>query len=425
MIASWMLFAVVTGLLFALAALAAARAASAAGRQTRIIWSAALLAAAFWPAIVLATSYLRGPEVGSGILTLPLTLVARQSHALTAGAWPGRLAVPLEVALLASWAVLTTILTVRLARALRTLHHQRESWRHEQIDGVGVRLSSDVGPAVIGLGAMEIVLPEWVLALDRPLLAMVLRHEEEHRRARDPRLLFGAALLVSLIPWNPVLWWCARRLRLAVELDCDARVLVSHERPERYSLLLMMMAQRSSSRTSSLAPALTNPTSNLERRIIAMRRAIPRFARTQLLVFSALAAATVAIACSVDNPEGVTASTAASRSAAPPRPTSDSTAYFEFQVEKPVLAGENNPAPEYPPALEKAHVEGEVLLQFVVNPDGRADMRTFKVLKSSNDLFTQAVKGVLPSMHFVPAEVGGRKVRQLVQMPFGFKVPQK
>ena len=75
-------------------------------------------------------------------------------------------------------------------------------------------------------------------------------------------------------------------------------------------------------------------------------------------------------------------------------------------------------------ALEKAHVEGEVLLQFVVNPDGRADMRTFKVLKSSNDLFTKAVKDVLPSMRFVPAEVGGRKVRQLVQMPFGFKVPQ-
>ena len=70
-------------------------------------------------------------------------------------------------------------------------------------------------------------------------------------------------------------------------------------------------------------------------------------------------------------------------------------------------------------------MEGDVLVQFVVNPDGRADLRTFKVLKSSNDLFTQAVKEVLPSISFVPAEVGGHKVRQLVQMPFGFKVPRK
>ncbi|HET7551538.1 MAG TPA: M56 family metallopeptidase [Gemmatimonadaceae bacterium] len=237
----------------------------------------------------------------------------------------------------------------------------------------------------------------------------------------DPLLLFAAAWLVALIPWNPALWWCARRLRLAVELDCDARVLALHERPERYGLLLMMMAQRGSARTTDFAPALTNPTSNLERRIIAMRRSIPRFARAQLLAFAALAAATIAIACAVDSPEGVTAS----KTVSSPRYASDTTAFFEFQVEQPVLAGENNPAPEYPEALEKAKVEGDVLVQFVVNPDGLADMATFKVLKSSNDLFTQAVKGVLPSMHFVPAEVGGKKVRQLVQMPFGFKVPRK
>ena len=420
MIASWMLFAIVTGLLFALAALAAARAASAAGWQTRTIWSAALLAVALWPAIVLATSYGRAPAPGSGILTLPLTLVTRQTRVF-AGGWIARLASPLELVLLIAWAMLTAILAARLVRALGMLRRQRESWRHDQVDGVRVRLSNDVGPAVVGLGAMEIVLPEWVLALDRPLLAMVLHHEEEHRRARDPQLLFAAALLVALIPWNPVLWWCSRRLRLAVELDCDARVLALHKRPERYGLLLMMMAQRGSATTTGFAPALTNPTSNLERRIIAMRRALPRFARAQLLVFSALAAATIAVACSVDSPERVTAS----KSADSPRPTSDTSAFFEFQVEQPVLAAEHNPAPVYPKALEKAKVEGDVLVQFVVNPDGRADMRTFKVLKSSNDLFTQAVREVLPSISFVPAEVGGHKVRQLVQMPFGFKVPRK
>ena len=46
------------------------------------------------------------------------------------------------------------------------------------------------------------------------------------------------------------------------------------------------------------------------------------------------------------------------------------------------------------------------------------------MLKSSNDLFTSAVKKVLPRMQFYAAEVGGHKVRQLVQMPFGFKVPR-
>jgi protein TonB len=98
--------------------------------------------------------------------------------------------------------------------------------------------------------------------------------------------------------------------------------------------------------------------------------------------------------------------------------------YFEFQVEKPVLAKEDNPRPSYPSMLESARVEGQVLVQFVVDTSGHAEMSRFKVLKSSNDLFTSAVKKVLPRMTFYPAEVGGHKVRQLVQMPFGFTVPK-
>jgi protein TonB len=98
--------------------------------------------------------------------------------------------------------------------------------------------------------------------------------------------------------------------------------------------------------------------------------------------------------------------------------------YFEFQVEKPVLAREGNPGPTYPSMLESARIEGEVLAQFVVDTAGRADMSTFKALKATNDLFTASVRNVLPRMRFYPAEVGGRKVKQLVQMPFVFKVPK-
>lgn len=94
--------------------------------------------------------------------------------------------------------------------------------------------------------------------------------------------------------------------------------------------------------------------------------------------------------------------------------------YFEFQVEKPVVPAGQNPQPNYPDMLRSANVEGEVLAQFVVDTTGRADMGTFKVLKSSNDLFTSAVKNILPRWRFVPAETGGRKVKQLVQLPFTF-----
>src|SRR6476620_5194274 len=57
--------------------------------------------------------------------------------------------------------------------------------------------------------------------------------------------------------------------------------------------------------------------------------------------------------------------------------------YFEFQVEKPVVPAGAQPQPNYPDMLRSGNVEGEVLAQFVVDTSGRAEMSTFKVLKSS------------------------------------------
>jgi protein TonB len=93
--------------------------------------------------------------------------------------------------------------------------------------------------------------------------------------------------------------------------------------------------------------------------------------------------------------------------------------YMEFQVEKPVekIGGD---APEYPSMLREQGVEGQVLAQFVVNESGRYESGTLKILNSSNPQFTAAVKDALPRMKFSAAQIGGRKVQQLVQMPFQF-----
>jgi TonB family protein len=94
--------------------------------------------------------------------------------------------------------------------------------------------------------------------------------------------------------------------------------------------------------------------------------------------------------------------------------------YFEYQVGKPVQTAPGSSSPRYPDMLKSANVEGEVLAQFVVDTMGRAEMGTLKVLKSSHDGFTQAVKNALPDMRFTPAEISGHKVMQMVQMPFTF-----
>ncbi|HEY1951596.1 MAG TPA: TonB family protein [Gemmatimonadaceae bacterium] len=93
--------------------------------------------------------------------------------------------------------------------------------------------------------------------------------------------------------------------------------------------------------------------------------------------------------------------------------------YMEFQVEKAVekIGGD---APEYPSNLRDSGIEGEVVAQFVVNESGRYEPGSLKILNSSNPAFTAAVKDALPRMKFSAAQIGGRKVQQLVQMPFQF-----
>jgi protein TonB len=96
--------------------------------------------------------------------------------------------------------------------------------------------------------------------------------------------------------------------------------------------------------------------------------------------------------------------------------------YFEYQVEKPVMAVPGSPSPRYPDILKSAGVEGEVVVAFVVDTTGRADVSSLKILKSTHELFAAAVRTALPSMRFLPAEVGGHKVKQLVQQPFVFNI---
>jgi protein TonB len=76
--------------------------------------------------------------------------------------------------------------------------------------------------------------------------------------------------------------------------------------------------------------------------------------------------------------------------------------------------------PTYPESLRSAGIEGKVLVEFVVDERGQPVQGSIRVVQSDNDLFADAVRVALGRMRFTPAEVGGKKVSQLVQMPFVF-----
>jgi periplasmic protein TonB len=97
--------------------------------------------------------------------------------------------------------------------------------------------------------------------------------------------------------------------------------------------------------------------------------------------------------------------------------------YSLAQVDKPAIERAGNRPPAYPSMLERSRIEGDVLAQFVVDTMGRADMGTFMIVHASNALFGAALAAVLPSWRFYPAQAGGHKVKQIVQLPLTFVAP--
>jgi periplasmic protein TonB len=95
-------------------------------------------------------------------------------------------------------------------------------------------------------------------------------------------------------------------------------------------------------------------------------------------------------------------------------------AYPENVVERmPRLVGRAI-EPRYPNSLRSSGISGRVVVRFVVDTLGRAEEEGTVIVEATHPLFTEAVRNVLALYRFSPGEVGGRKVRTLVQMPFAF-----
>jgi TonB family protein len=96
--------------------------------------------------------------------------------------------------------------------------------------------------------------------------------------------------------------------------------------------------------------------------------------------------------------------------------------YFAEQVDSPAAYDQHSAAPAYPDSLQRAGIEGTVMAQFVVDTSGRVEMESVKLLESSHLRFTESVLAALPRMLFRPAVLNGQKARQVVEVPFRFRV---
>lgn len=91
-------------------------------------------------------------------------------------------------------------------------------------------------------------------------------------------------------------------------------------------------------------------------------------------------------------------------------------------VDVPAALRSGSPLPRYPDILRQSRIEGGVRVRFIVNEDGRADLASLVILESTHPAFVESVRAVLPRLRFTPARVGRERVRQVVEIPFGFQL---
>jgi protein TonB len=88
----------------------------------------------------------------------------------------------------------------------------------------------------------------------------------------------------------------------------------------------------------------------------------------------------------------------------------------------PATIASGSPMPRYPNILKTAGLSGVTVIQVVVDSSGRALPATLKVVRTSHELFANAVRNAIGELQFTAPRAGQRKVRQLVEIHFLWEI---
>lgn len=275
-----MLYSLVIALLVSGSALTSERILAELQLPRRFIWFVALLLSLALPTYTLLTNAgadgltieASGQTVSGAQFVSPSTPIKPTSVVgieiqKPFNTWPNwyEFSTPFAIFWIASSASILLFYFLSWLFLRRKLSHAKK--RH--LDGTEVRILDEYGPSVFGFFRPQIILPGWLFDSDPSLQQIVLKHERQHIQAHDQLTLFAALMLIAAAPWNLPLWWQLRRLRCAIEIDCDARILRDATSEKEYGEALVKVQQHRA-RMPMGAIALIEPVTQLERRIQIM-----------------------------------------------------------------------------------------------------------------------------------------------------------
>lgn len=224
---AWIVYVLAFSLAIASVAYFAERVGALPRSGGRWIWTAAMVISVIIPTAFAwqpVGSMPEHPTSGATVARIPPAADTSARWVMVSGGGGSR-GVVSDAGIEAIWLVLSMLLFVWWAVTQMRLRRYARSWIPADVAGRRVLLSDSAGPAVVGALRARIVAPQWLVEMPRRKQDIVLAHEEEHIAAGDPQLLAAALALLVVVPWNLPLWFQLARLRRAIEVDCDARVL--------------------------------------------------------------------------------------------------------------------------------------------------------------------------------------------------------
>jgi bla regulator protein blaR1 len=269
---TWMVYVVTVSAFLCGAALAAEFRARMHRNSTRWIWMAVIVASLLLPTVIASVSLQLAGIFDQSVSPKVVAIRAITSTRLSPASWLAadqthQVAMRnLDPILRRGWLFISVLMLAALLGSGMLLFRRVRTWRLDTVAGTRVYVADHVGPAVVGLLRPRIVVPAWLLNAPTSQQSVVIAHEQSHLEAGDPRLLTIALSLLVLMPWNLPLWWQLRRLRRAIEVDCDSRVLRRGVDPKSYGETLVDVGARQSDYIGSVA-AMSESRSFLEHRI--------------------------------------------------------------------------------------------------------------------------------------------------------------
>jgi len=306
MITAFILYSVLLSALAAAAAWLIEAALASCGKARRLAWIAGIALALGLPlGMALLQSTHSAPPAASSVTSMEHAVVPAIITVAAPVIAKTRVAgASLDNLAFGAWAISSFALLSYYGVSLWRLSRHARRWPTHRFGSHAVTVAEEVGPAVFGWLHPRVVFPRWLLSAPLDTQQLALIHEREHLNARDPQILTTATLLFALFPWNAPLAWMLRRLRFAMEVDCDARVVRGGADPARYGEALLYVSQRQAPAPVTSIALIERP-SQLERRINIMFASPRRYPALIAALSLALAGSCLFAATSVDAPTSI------------------------------------------------------------------------------------------------------------------------